>query len=133
MPQLPEWATAYAQECRVLFGLDRWQITVCGVVAPGDDLDNKGMAIVNTRYLSARIEIMHTLEPDEMRHTIMHELLHVAFAPMAQAHFRIEEVIPKKLRRHAEALYNDGLEQTIEGLTRALQQQIKPSEQPQAE
>lgn len=127
MPELPQWIEDYAQECRVLFGLERWDITVKLVPAPGDDLENKGCARTNTRYFSALIELAQHLDDATMRATIMHEMLHVAFAPMAQAYFRIEELIPEKLRAHAEALHADGLEQTIEGITRAMQREIKPS------
>ena len=127
MTDTPQWITDYAQECRVLFGLERWDITVVVVTAPDNNLDNSGFATVNTRYLDARIELRETLNDANMRHTIMHEMLHVAFAPMAQAQFRVAELIPKKLRNHARALYEDGVEQTIEGMTRALQSAIKPS------
>lgn len=122
---LPQWIEDYAQECRMLFGLDDWQIVVKTVDAPNGDKGNEGFSWVDVRYITARIELRRDLDMNKMRHVTMHEFLHVALAPIAQAHLRVPNLIPKSHRKHARQLLDDGVEQTIERLTRALQRQIK--------
>ena len=124
---LPQWLEDYAQECRVLFGLEVWEIVVNVVDAPDGDKDNDGFSWVNVRYLSAKIELRRDQTDVQFRSVMMHEMLHVALAPISQAHMRLFELLPKKLRRHVKDICNDGLEQTIERLTRALQREITPS------
>jgi hypothetical protein len=128
--EIPAWLEAYAQECRVLFGLEVWDIVVRLVDRPGEEDGNEGHVTVNTRYLAATIELDRAKADDQaqMRRVVMHEMLHVAFAPISRAYLRTMDLLPKKaLRRHAEQLYEDGIEETIERLTRALQKEIKPS------
>ena len=125
---LPQWIEDYAQEIRTLFDLDVWQIVVKLSDSPGNDRANEGHASVDVRYLTARIELNPAFSEERMRATLMHEMLHVAFAPIAQAHLRVPALVPKGQRKHARTLLDDGLEQTIERLTRALQKAIKPSE-----
>lgn len=128
MPDLPDWLTAYAQDCRVLFGLEAWDIVVKLVKAPGDDLEREGHSVVNVRYLTAKIELNESMSEEGLRCTCMHEMLHVALAPLEQAHLRIRELVKPKLQEHADELFADGLEQAIERMTRALQREIKVRE-----
>lgn len=122
---LPPWLLSYAQDCRDLFGLGDWYINVKLVRAPGDDLEREGHSRLNIRYLSAHIELCNGMPDEGLRHTLMHEMLHIALAPIELAHNRIRELVKEKYREHLDELFADGLEQTIERLTRALQQRIK--------
>ena len=124
---LPLWLEAYAQELRTLFGLEAWEISVKLVRAPDDDLEKEGHSVINYRYLSARIELCESMSDEGKRHILMHEFLHVVLAPLEQTHSRIRELVKTKRREHLDELFADGLEQTIERLTRALQREIKPS------
>lgn len=130
---LPPWLLAYAIEVRDLFGLGDWYINVKLVRAPNDELENEGHARINMRYLSAHIELCESIPKDGLRHTLMHELLHVAFGPLELAHSRMRELAKEKHRDHLDELFHDGLEQTIERLTRALSRTIKPSAPPSSE
>jgi hypothetical protein len=126
--ELPSWLTEYAQDCRKLFGLDEWEICVKLVKHPGgDDVEREGHCALNYRYLTATIELNETMEEDGLRSTLMHEMLHIVLAPIEQAHDRITELVKKGLRRHVAELMDDGIEQTIERLRRALQREIKPA------
>lgn len=126
---LPTWAQTYAQDCRDLFGLGDWPIVVKLVRAPNNDIENEGYSSVNVRYLTARIEIRSGMSDEDTRQTIMHEMLHVALAPIEQYHLRIRELVDEKLREHVDELQSDGTEQAIQRLTRALMRQIKPPKQ----
>lgn len=129
MADLPDWLEAYAQDLRTLFGLADWEIVVKLVRVPGGDPTNEGHSRTDFRYLSATIELNRKLPKEGLRAVLMHEMLHVVLAPIEQAYARICELVPEPLRGHALNLHDDGLEQTIERLTRALQREIKPREQ----
>lgn len=128
MSDLPDWLTAYAQDCRVLFGLEAWDIVVKLVKAPDNDLEKEGHASINIRYLTAKIELNESMPDEGFRAILMHEMLHVALAPIEQAHLRIRELVRPRLQEHADELFADGLEQTIERMTRAMQREIKVRE-----
>lgn len=128
MLELPAWVEAYVQECRVLFGLADWEIVVKMSDAPGGETTYEGHSSVDVRYVRATIELNPNYSDSEIRSTLMHEMLHVALWPIAQAHLRVPMLVPKAQRKHARTLLDDGVEQTIERLTRALQREIKPSE-----
>jgi hypothetical protein len=86
---LPAWLEAYAQECRTLFGLEAWEIAVKLADVPGNEKGNEGFSWVNVRYLSAHIELRRDLTDTQLRSVLMHEMLHIALAPIAQAHLRL--------------------------------------------
>lgn len=123
---LPQWIEDYAQEVRALFGLESWEIVVKLSDNPGNDRESEGHSSVDVRYLTAKIELGRSLDTEKMRTVMMHEMLHVAFAPIEQAHLRVPQLVPKAQRKHARTLLDDGLEQTIERLARGLQRGIKP-------
>ena len=127
MPDLPKWLEDYAQDCRKLFGLDEWEVSVKLVRAPGGDDEREGHAEVNFRYLSVKIELNETMSEEGFRHILMHEMLHATLAPIEQAFERTKELVKKGLRNHVDEMFADGLEQAIERLTRALQREIKPT------
>ena len=116
----PDWLQAFADRASALLGLDKWPITYAMSRAPAGDVEREGHSIVNVRYLTAHIELNNSMTPDGLRSTLLHELLHVALAPIEQSHLRVVELTPKKLRKHADELFSDGIEQTVEQLTRAL-------------
>lgn len=122
----PPWLTDLARHYRDLFGIGAWYINVKLVRAPGGDIDKEGQSRIDLRYLSAHIELCETMPEEGLRHTLMHEMLHIALAPIDLAHSRMREMVKKKHRDHVDELFADGLEQTIERLTRALERHIKP-------
>ena len=117
---LPDWLQAFADRAVVLLALDKWPMKIRLVRAPGGDPEREGHSIVNTRYLTAQIEINEIMTREGLQSTLLHELLHVALAPIEQSHLRVIELTPRKLRKHADELFSDGIEQTVEQLTRAL-------------
>lgn len=124
----PPWLVEYAQDCRRLFGIgDDWYISVKLVRAPDGDINKEGHSRINIRYLTAHIELCESLSEEGLRHTCMHELFHIAFAPLELAHLRILDLVPEELREHANELQADGIEQTIERLTRSIERTIKPT------
>lgn len=125
---LPEWLEQYIQDTRTLFGIgDDWHIVVQIVPAPGDDHTREGHCELNMRYRTAKIYLNSAMTEDGLKHTAMHELLHVAFAPLELSQLRVLDLVPEELRGHAQELFADGIEQSVEGLTRALQRTVKPS------
>lgn len=135
MPDLPDWLTAYVCDVRDLLGLGEWDITVrladeVGEAGAGQMVN--GEAEVHARYRNARITLRRGLleeEREDVKHTVFHELLHVALGPASQAVDRICELVPARLQGHAIELWFDGSEQAVELLTRALRKGIKPPKQ----
>lgn len=113
MADIEPWLEEYIQNTRRLFGIG--------------DVSREGHTELNIRYRVAKIELNQAMEAEGLRHTAMHELLHVALAPVELAQLRVTELLPEELRSHAEELFADGTEQAVEVLTRALQRSIKPS------
>jgi hypothetical protein len=132
-PLLPESTTAYAEACRIAFGLAEWDIFFCDHDSPGNDDKTDGFCELDTRYLRATITIRRGLKPDRMKAVIFHEMLHVALAFLSQAVEYIQELVPKRLRRKAERWYMDAEEQTIERLTRALRPHLDQANEAPAE
>lgn len=124
---LPDWLEQYIQDTRRLFGIgDDWYIVVKLVPAPDNDVSKEGYCELNIRYRTAKIYLNSAMEEDGLRHTSMHELLHVALAPLEINLLRVLDLVPEELRLHAQELFADGTEQSVETLTRALQRTIKP-------
>jgi len=135
----PDWAAEYFNDCRSLLGIDdAWDLWLLFVANPradadgdGDedtdaDNDADGICCQESRYLKATIRVKRGLSQQRTRSVIMHELLHVAFAPLVLAAERTRDLIPDRLRIHAYQLHIDAEEQVIERLTRALQRGVKP-------
>ena len=136
----PDWAAEYFNDCRSLLGIgDDWHLWLRFVANPradadGDDageamdMDNDadGICCQEPRYLKATIRVKRGLSQQRTRSVIMHELFHVAFAPLVLASERTRDLIPDRLRIHAYQLHADAEEQVIERLTRALQRGVKP-------
>lgn len=132
----PAWAAAYFQDCRELLGIGAdWQLWLAFVNNPSAEADGSdddaneadGVCSLETRYLKATIRIRRGLSEERTRYVIMHELLHVALAPLSLTAERMRDLIPFKLWTHVLQLYTDAEEQTIERLTRALQRGVRLS------
>jgi hypothetical protein len=131
----PDWITDYATSVRDLLGLGEWRIFLKMTDSPGDDDDHDGATYLDTRYLKATIQLVRDWGGDDakMRRIIMHEHLHVALAHLDQAADRIIDLVPETLKSHAQQLYRDAEEQTIERLVRSLETSIRPSEDANAD
>jgi len=129
----PDWADEYFNDCRSLLGIDDawdlWLLFVANPRADEDvdaDNDADGVCRMEPRYLKATIRVRRGLSQQRTRSVIMHELFHVALAPLVLAAERTRDLIPDRLRIHAYQLHVDAEEQVIERLTRALQRGVKP-------
>jgi hypothetical protein len=131
--ELPAWIREYAHALVDAFGLDEWTIYVRVVrhfseedterVAPGHRLD--GQSNVNTRYLSAAVDLSADLDPNGGGDvTVCHEFLHVLQGPVLTAMDRIMELVPPRLQNHALELFTDGNEQFVERLARIFVQKV---------
>ena len=117
---MPDWAVERLQRCIEVFGLSQWYISLDWADKPGGDDSMLAVTYIDARYRNANIELQRGTTEEKGKKALIHEALHVAFGPMEQAIIRIKEVVPSKLQKHAEELYNDALEQSIEGLARAM-------------
>lgn len=123
----PQWINNYVQFLVEAFGLENWEVTVKMERTIGED-DRLGEAAVQSRYMTADIQLRDTLEEDrEGIETVVHEMLHLTQAPQDLAVDRIIDMVPKKLRNHARELYADGNEMTTTNLSRALAKVLKPA------
>lgn len=120
-PLLAPETVAYAEQCRVAFGLEEWNIWFCEHDAPGGSTENAGHTDLNTRYLRATITLLRGLRPERRRSVTRHEMLHIALAPIDEKMRYIVAMLPKKERKRAREMYIDAEEQTIERLTRAME------------
>lgn len=119
-PPLAPETVAYAERCRVAFGLEEWRIWLAEHDAPGGDANTAGYTDLNTRYLRATITLRRGLRPERMRAVLRHELLHVALAWLDQALRHILLRLPEADQDWARAFYGEVEDQTIERLVRAL-------------
>lgn len=119
-------ASATFDEVRDLLGIDRgWRLWLREADHPGNNENADGQCELETRYLKATITIRRGLSAEREREVLLHELMHVALAPLDLANDRILELVPEAFREHATELYVDAEEQVIERVTRALQR-VKP-------
>ncbi len=121
----PHWpserAKATFNEVRALLGIDDgWHLWLREADKPGDYDNADGHCALEARYLKATVTIRRGLDTDREREVILHELFHVALAPIDLANDRIIELLPEALREHGETLFADAEEQVIERLTRAM-------------
>lgn len=126
----PTWITDYATSVRDLLGLGEWRIFVKMADSPGGDDAHDGATFLDTRYLKATIQLVRDWGSDDakMRRIITHEHLHIALAHLDLAADRIIDLVPEELKHHAQELFRDSEEQTIERLVRSLETSIRPSE-----
>ena len=116
-----ERACATFNEVRALLGIDDgWHLWLREADKPGDYDNADGHCALEARYLKATITIRRGLDAEREREVILHELFHVALAPIDLANDRIIELLPEGLRDHGETLFGDAEEQVIERLTRAM-------------
>lgn len=122
----PPWIVAYAQDCRRLLGIgDEWRIVIQMVPAGDGTID--GICTADARYFNARIELSDNLPRNGDGHeVILHEMLHVALAPLAGLYDRLVGDMGWEARRVALGAYQDVEEQVIQRMTRALLRQVTP-------
>lgn len=126
----PPWVVALAQEVRALLGIDDgWYIYFEVTDAPGGDADYNGSVRYNTVYLNATIQIATDLQNDpEGQRVILHEMLHIALAPLTHAFEQTLPYVPKPTRKLLRRLYNDNEEQLIQRISRAMHRTARPVE-----
>lgn len=122
---MPEWAVAHLQRCIEVFGLEQWHIKLEFRDKPNDSDDADGAAFTNSRYFHAIVQLRRGVTEERGKEVIIHEALHIAFGRLDQAMQRIKEIIPVKLQSHADEIYTDALEQSVETMTRALYNHFK--------
>jgi hypothetical protein len=129
MSNTPKWIDDHLESLRDLFWLNQWQIAAEYVDNPAGDLEHgsDGNVTLETRYLTATIQLRRGITQERAKHVLMHEMVHVALARIAQATERISQLLPEELRQHAYELYTDAEEETVERMARALASQIKPT------
>ena len=133
--ELPPWLLAHVQKCRDAFGIGgEWPITIDLQDVVDGDPTYHGSAAVNYQNLHAALTFRRDLDPaDDGYWTVTHECLHAAQHPQYAAIHRILELVPKPLRKHARALWQDGNERYIETMARSLSPLIQAMEHPPTE
>lgn len=110
----------YAIQYHTKLGLNEWTIELKMDAFDGDD-SHWGHYNGFLRGLYAVIKLNPNNDPARMRSTLVHELIHVATAPIEQAVLgRIYELVSKHLRDHVAALYRDADEIVTKRLEKAL-------------
>jgi hypothetical protein len=119
---LPPWLFAHVQKCRDAFGIGgTWPVSVTLADCIDGDPAVHGCAVTNYQNLHAALTFRRDLDPAaDGLITVTHECLHASQGPQFAAIDRILDLVPKRLRKHAAALWQDGNEQTLEAWARAL-------------
>lgn len=133
----PDEIKAYACDVRDLLGLGEWDITIKMVDAIPDEADESectsphvigGDTTYEEPYRIATIRLVRGFEPERWREHVMHEMLHLAIAPLAHAaRHSVMGLIPSRLHVHAMALIGDGEERAVTALAKALVKSVRPS------
>jgi hypothetical protein len=121
--KLPAWAFRHVQKCRDAFGIGHAGFHVCVHLKKciDDNPDVAGEAYTVARYHRACVTLRRDIRPDDTGYeTITHELLHAASGAQRRAVDRIVELLPAEQREFAEALWQDGNEETTTQIARAL-------------
>lgn len=129
MTSVPDWVLDYAQDCRRLLGIDDgWRITFTMTDPPAGE-QWAGQTQYDTAYLNATVELAASLVDGAAgRQVILHELLHVALAPLygaAEYAWRTAGSAEGLLLR---SVYNDAEENVIQRMSRAMSRTIRPED-----
>ena len=121
---LPKWAFAHVQKCRQAFGIGYAGFEfVAGVhKTVGGNKAIAGQVWTHNRYERAVLHLKRGFDKgsDDPYEVLTHECLHAAAGAQRAAVDRILDLVPPKLRAHAEELWQEGNEATITRLARAL-------------
>jgi hypothetical protein len=120
---LPPEIAEHVRRCLVGLGLHNWMVDTWRYDQIEPDRPSlTGRSQIRPRYRVALLQLR--AEGGKHRrsheHVITHEALHIALGPVYNALNRIVELVPKKLRDHAYAIYEDSEEPVIETLASAL-------------
>jgi hypothetical protein len=123
--------TAYAADVRDLLGLEGWNITLTMVDdLPGDEGrygDVTAICDYQEPYRIATIRLVRGRTIEEYRTSVMHELLHLALAPLDHAAKQVTAFLRPRHARAAREIIADANERTVSALTAALTQGIRLS------
>lgn len=129
----PAEITAYASDVRDLLGLQAWTIHVKMV----DDLGDKegdevgGDCTYTEPYRHAQIHLKRGLSPEQYREYLMHEMLHIALAPLDYTARGLGILFRGKMAEYVERTLDDACERVVTPLAKALVKGIKsPPQEP---
>lgn len=120
--EVPKWAQDFLANSMSRLGLQQWRLRVRMKEFTGNEAGMKGQTHLDLRYNEAD---MYLNEDDFSRTpdaylTMTHEVVHIACAPMELCMKRILELVPQDLQTHATKLWEDGNEQSVEAMAKAL-------------
>jgi hypothetical protein len=131
--------TRYAQDVRDLLGLHEWGISLKFVDVITDDSDDgrdpeygEHTAICSYRepYQIATIKLLRGRDLADYYESVMHELLHLAVAPLDRAAQQVAGFLKDRHRDAALDIISDGVERTVTRLAKALVKGIRPPAEP---
>lgn len=122
MSKLPKWARLHMEKCRQAFGFNNDTYLLYPEIhekLPGGAL---GDATTEHRYQRVTVRLRRDIKKDETGYEcITHEMLHAGLSAERQAAHRIiNDLVPKRLRKHALSLWVDGHEASVTQVARAL-------------
>lgn len=128
--QTPRWLKRYVEYARDALGLTAWEITPLVEEPPNpDNPEADANAAASPDYLFAHLRFRPALVRKETviaKVTVLHELLHVAFAFSDWGVERALEMVPGKQRGTARECYLMPYEQCVVRLSRALYEVLEP-------
>lgn len=99
-------ARRYAREYQRALNLPEWTVTVRIAQVPHGDAGAWATTAANTDYMTAEIQVYNAIPPEELAHTMAHEMLHLVLWPMDQAVRDATEREPKPYQRAEETAIN---------------------------
>jgi hypothetical protein len=110
---------AYVATLRIVLGLEAWTIAVR--TGRNEDIGiNDGLASSDAKYKSAYIDIAGDLDPDRLRHVVMHEMLHVALQDLTAPLKLFGETLKGRQREYLDSLIDYHEERLIERMAQSL-------------
>lgn len=98
---VPDWVTAYIEECKALLRLSDVDVTVELVSKVDNNPRAHGKADTNAPYLYAYLFLRDDIQDNaEWRDTILHEMEHVAQGELLEYIDRVLLLVPYDMRDH---------------------------------
>lgn len=112
-----DWLEEYVAELKDALGLPHWRIHLSGQ-APSPDTHGQ-VQVVYGRHV-AHIYLDLPESPEQLRETLVHELLHCHFERMSWAFNNFRDVVGSAAFSVGEGAHSDAVEVTIDALSAAI-------------
>ena len=112
-----DWLETYAATVKDALGLYHWTVHIFGAEP---DADYQGQVAVTYGRHIATIRLAVPDSPEQLRNTVVHELLHCQFERITWAVNNFQQVVGTSAWTVGEGAFTDAVEVTIDALSNAI-------------